>query len=200
MSIRSLPIILTLAILLASPLEVRAEIPAPIPVQVPVNILAVDQELKSQVLAMLSGFEHFPSAEAWSKLPKDALKVLKSVAADREQWPTRRSRAVIALGYFPQYDVRRFLEGLLRIDDPIAPLLRRKAIRSLARAFGDQAIRIIQPYLKDEDFFVRETVIKSLGSIGTPKAIALIHDYKTVATTPVMLKTIDRVLKDVKNK
>jgi|GEM_PF-6962024 len=159
------------------------------------DLLNVDSKLKQQVLTMLSGIEKFPSEQEWKKLPKDGIEVLKVIVLDEKQWPSRRTRAILALSYFKSDDIKNFLISILSIEDQIAPMLKRKAVRALAKTYGEKSVSSIAVLLKEKDYFIREAVVNSLVLIGSNQAFSILKAHATIEKEAKLKLTIENAVK-----
>ncbi len=149
-------------------------------------------DLQRRVLVMLSGYETFPNAEQWQALEPEAADELMTIATDVKQWPLRRARAVLALAYFPTKPVLQFLSDLFTREDPIAPMLRRKAIQALATGFPKEAVSVIKPNLQSTDFYLREVTIDALLQIRSPQAMGVLKQHRQVESNELILEKINR--------
>ncbi len=147
-------------------------------------------KLERQVLTMLSGIEHFPSAEDWKALSPEGNAVLMRLAADEKQWPIRRARALLALGYRPSEKVKVFLADVMKWKGHLASMLHRHALAALATGFGGEAFSIIAPRVKAADYFEQEAAVRALGVLATPEAVQLLEKTRESAPASPLAETI----------
>lgn len=144
------------------------------------DILPVDKELKEKVITKLSGYQKLSVASEWQSMPKDTKRVLKTIVFDEKQMPVHRTRAVKVLAYFKSDSTRRFLVSVLGISGEAADILKRKAVEVLAAVYGDESVADISKLLKEEDYFIRETVLKSLININSDKSLEVLRRHYKV--------------------
>lgn len=117
-------------------------------------------ELREPLLDLLGAYEEPPTADALRALGPTVEAELWELAADPSLPPTRRGRAVTALGHFPSEGTRAALARVL--DDAAQPsLLRRKAAWSLGSVPG--GVAHLLPRLGDGDAQVRAAVVGALA-------------------------------------
>jgi HEAT repeat protein len=83
-----------------------------------------------------------------------------------------RVRALAALVHYPSQDTRSFLAGLLH-EPALAGAgiaLRAQALRSLGRAFGEDAVDAVAALREDPAPDVRAAVAEGLGDTGSERA------------------------------
>jgi HEAT repeat protein len=125
---------------------------------------------KAQVRAMLSGFEDVPTAAHFRALGPGALPVLIALYDDAREPGYVRMRAVAATAHFPTPATRTFLRAVARAPRQ-NDLFVREAVVALGRAFGERAIGDVTPFLESRHVTVREAAARTLGRIGTPRAL-----------------------------
>lgn len=153
----------------------------------------VDPKVTSQVEELLAGYEYVPKAEDWARIGPQAAIVLRQIAADPKAQSSKRARAVSSLAHFPQDDNQTFLTELLQKDTNPA-LLRRKAIRALAVAFGPQSLPTIKPYLADADHRLRESAILAIGAVRTDEARTLLKERLSLEPSDHLKETLEETL------
>ncbi len=156
--------------------------------------------MEQKVLTALSGFEHVAGTDFWASLGTESLPVLKRIVEDAGRTPLHRSRAILALAAFPTDETHAFLSSLLLREDPMKDLIQRHALRALAVGFKERALADIVPFLEHEDFFIRESAAKALGTVGTPQAMDILRKLldrrramKTGEKDTVFLETLEKL-------
>lgn len=140
---------------------------------------------------LLGAYEEVPSAAQLQALGPDVSKQLMAVALDPEVPPSRRSRAVTALGHLPGDEERAFLVARLQGDDT---LLQRKAAWALAAAYGDDAVPQIVPLLSHDDPHTREAAVRALGAVKGPAAREALTARRPLEREAHVLHALDAAL------
>lgn len=140
---------------------------------------------------LLGAYEEVPSAAQLQALGPDVSKQLMALALDPAVPPSRRSRAVTALGHLPGDAERAFLLARLEGDDP---LLQRKAAWALATAYGDDAVAPISTLLAHDDAHTREAAIRALGTLKGPAAREALEARRPLEREAHVLHALDAAL------
>jgi HEAT repeat protein len=137
---------------------------------------------ENQVLNLLRGYEWQLDLEASNvsrALPADTDRILLDIARGDGHPEYVKSRALEALGYFPNDDVWAFLESELAIAEPIK---RRRVVETICRVFSEgrprQVEAVISDYLQQPDAHLRVTVARCLQAIGSESAMQKIKSYQ----------------------
>ena len=134
---------------------------------------------RALLLTLLGAHEYSPS-----------LRVLKRIGTERELtrqliyisgWKRYRSvirvRALATLALFPTDDVYKYLLSVVHERDNVGHtlglLLRKQALRSLGRGFGNRAISDLVAVRSDPNAQIREGVAQGLGD--TRSSAAIVH-------------------------
>jgi HEAT repeat protein len=142
---------------------------------------APSPEMRKKVATLLDGIESSPTAEQWRALGDEAVAVLVEVTADNTLPVVRRGRAVTALAHFDTPDSRQAVTRLVTEADTPRHV-RRKAVRTLARIAGDEALPALEPHLGSKSTRLREATIDAVGEIRTSAAKELLRGR--IATEP----------------
>ena len=122
-----------------------------------------DPELRARVEGLLGAYRAVTVAE-WRAVGPDAAPVLEAVAADAQALPTRRARALAALGLVRPTAAGPLVRRLA--SDVTAPVvLRSAAVEVAAGVLGADAQGVLVPLLGD-----REAVVR-LRSAPRPQAV-----------------------------
>lgn len=137
----------------------------------PMEIEAKDAALVERVRALLSGYEHVPSAEDWKKVgePADVAAALMAIAAEPNAKTMTAARATSSLGFFPRPEVSAFLVSRMA-DEKLAPTLRGKAAIAVGLAFGDERADEIAALLSSPDAGLREDAVRAFRHLMSPAA------------------------------
>jgi HEAT repeat protein len=164
------------------------------PVAAPPVAQTTIDELRGPLLDLLGAHEHAPGADELRALGPNVSAALVSIASDASVPPTRRARAVAALGHFPGPREREFLEARLREPDA---LLQRKAAWALATAYGDEALPALTPLLTHDDLQLRSATARAIGATRTPAARSALEQRLARETDPVAVGALEAALADV---
>ncbi len=157
----------------------------------------IDPKVRSSVNELLSGIEDNGTRRDFEKLGPDAAAVLREIAMDQKQLVTKRSRAASALSYFEDDASKATLNTLVKSENTPTHL-RRYSVHSLVALQGDAALETVGPLLAHEDTRVRESVVRSLVKLKTPKAKALLVQRAKVEKTKHLKSMLDLKLKEMK--
>lgn len=148
-----------------------------------ISLPAVAGPLRDSVLAALDGVEDPPSRESLAPLGEGVAAELLEIARNPSVPPSRRGRAVTALGWFPDDAVHDALVAWLSSDDR---LLARKAAGALATGWGDRAVEDLRTALQSDDLQLRVAVVKALASIDSDAARAVLEARLATETDPTV--------------
>lgn len=134
-------------------------------------LTAKDPALIERVRAMLSGYEHVPTAEDWARAGEaaDVAEALMTLANEPGAKTTTAARATSSLGFFPRPEVAKFLVGRTG-DERVGPTLRGKAAIALGLAFGDDHADDIAALLSSSDAGLREDAVRAFRHLMSPAA------------------------------
>lgn len=122
--------------------------------------------------------------------PRDAAKV--------------RVRALAGLGLYPSEDSYSFLTSLLNernlIGNPNGLQMRRQAIRSLGRAFGERALDELMTFKNDEQAGVRQAVAQALGDSRSPRALPVLELWLTTEQDLLVRDAVDRAVNQLRGR
>jgi len=135
--------------------------------------LASAGDLRDDVLDLLNAYEDTATAEELRALgPKVDLELMH-IADDHDVPSSRRSRAITALAHFPGDKVQKFLEDHAEKADK--GILRRKAVWSLAVAYGEASLPVLEKALADDDALLRVAAAQALGEVSSDQAKTLLQ-------------------------
>jgi len=149
---------------------------------------------RERVRELLSGIEHTPSDTDWQRLGDGVLPILIDLYDTPSEPPYVRLRAVGATGAFPRPAVRTFLLAVARVDGQ-SDLMVREALVTLARGFGQPAVRDLVPFLDHEEIVVREAVAAALGRVGGATATRALRSRLEVERDATVRTAIERALR-----
>jgi len=128
-------------------------------------------ELEVRVKALLSGYEHVPSAEDWARVgpPDEVARALMGFVSEPGAKTVFAARATSSLAFFPRPEVGRFLEGRVT-DERLPATLRGKAGIALAAAFQDEFADQVAVLFTSPDEGLREDGIRAFRLMVSPAA------------------------------
>lgn len=148
-----------------------------------------------KIRLLLSGYEYFPTRADLEAVSPNAQQVLIHIAQDKDALPTLRLRAIDALGLFAQGEhAALYFEGTLH-QQRGEEIYLRHAMSSSLKAFGQQALPWVQPYLEHQDMQLRLTAIHSIGNLGGQEGIELLRVRHTVEQDSFVRKQMGRFLR-----
>jgi len=129
---------------------------------------------RNQVLDLVSSYEDSPTEEEFTRLGDLGQQVLIALAREGTLPPSRASRVVSSMAYFPDETTQRFLEKKAAQGDPY---LQRKAVWALVSGYGDEAIPFVQEVLaSSDDMQMRVAISKALDHLDTPAAAEALQE------------------------
>jgi hypothetical protein len=144
----------------------------------------VDPGLRSQVEGLLGAYRAVTVAE-WQALGPGAAPVLAAVARDARALPTRRARALAALGVLHP-DAAAPLVRQLASDGTVPVPLRAAALDVAPGVLGADAPGFLGPFLRDREARVRRRSAEALAASGAAGCRVLAAEAKTrPASDPV---------------
>jgi HEAT repeat protein len=138
---------------------------------------SVDPEVRARVEGLLGAYRAVTFAE-WRALGSDAAPVLQAVARDRAALPTRRARALAALGAIQSVAAGPVVRELAA--DATAPrVLRSAAVDAAPSVLGDEATTVLVPLLRDRDSTLRLRSARALAASGAAGCRAVVAEART---------------------
>jgi len=138
-------------------------------------VYAHETHLTTNIDALLDEVETVPTREAWLALGPEVAHTLRHVVNDPKELGHRRANALYALGFFPSPENRQVLERILN-NERTTDTMRRGALHSLAVAYGEDVVPTLEVYVKHTNYHFRETAVRALSTIGTPRARLILED------------------------
>lgn len=137
----------------------------------------VDAGLRSRVEGLLGAYRAVTVAE-WRGLGPEAAPVLETVARDGRELPTRRARALAALGMLSP-DAAAPLVRQLASDGTAPVALRGAALEVAPGVLGVDAPGFLAPFLRDREARVRRRSAEALAASGVAGCRVLATEAKT---------------------
>ncbi|HZJ54366.1 MAG TPA: hypothetical protein VFD38_09540 [Myxococcaceae bacterium] len=143
----------------------------------------VGTELRSRIEGLLGAYRTVTVAE-WRAVGSDAAPVLQAVARDPRALPTRRARALAALGVVRPEAAAPVIRELAP-DPTAAAVLRSSAIDAAPGVLGDEAADLLIPLLRDREPLVRQHSAQALAATGAGCRAVLAEARTRSASDPV---------------
>ena len=150
----------------------------------------VDPDVAARVDGLLGSYRAVSVAE-WQALGPAAAPTLETVARDDAALPTRRARALAALGVVQPASAAPLVRRLVS-DLTAPPLLRSAAVDAAPGVLGPDAVAFLAPFLRDADAVVRLRAAEALVASGTTGCRVVMSEAKTRATRDPVARTAER--------
>lgn len=147
----------------------------------------VDAEMGARVDGLLGSYRAITVAE-WKALGPAAAPALEAAARDVTALPSRRARALAALGVI-QPAAAAPLVRQLASDSRAPPLLRSAAVDAAPGVLGAQTVGFLTPFLRDTDGVVRQRAAEALASSGDVGCRAVMAEAKARSASDPVGKT-----------
>ena len=121
-------------------------------------------DVRAQVEGLLGSFRPV-SIERWRALGPEAVPVLASVARDRAALPSRRARALAALGVLRPSEAAPLVRSLAH-DRSVPSTVRSAAVDVAPSVLGPETVSFLAPLLQDRDVAVRRRTAEALAGVG----------------------------------
>lgn len=148
---------------------------------------ASEPELRERVDGLLGAYRAVSVAE-WRALGPEAAPVLERMARDPAALPTRRARALAALGAVRQ-SVAGSLIRELAADRSAPDVLRCAAVDAAPSVLGPAATELLAPLLRDLDPVVRLRSAQALAGSGAAGCHAVAAQARTLAASDAIART-----------
>ena len=151
------------------------------------TLAAPGPELRARVDGLLGAYRAVTAAQ-WRALGPDAAPVLESVARDPSALPTRRARALAALGVVQPAAAGPLIREL--VAEKAAPAALRCAAVDVAPAvLGPGASDVLMPLLRDPDSLVRLRSARVLAASGAPGCRAVAAEARSRSPSDPVART-----------
>jgi HEAT repeat protein len=137
----------------------------------------VDAEMGDRVDGLLGSYRSVTVAE-WKALGPAAAPALEAAARDATALPSRRARALAALGVV-QPAAAAPLVRQLAVDSRVPPLLRSAAVDAAPGVLGAETVGFLTPFLRDTDGVVRQRAAEALAGSGAAGCGAVVSEART---------------------
>jgi hypothetical protein len=132
-------------------------------------------DVRRSLITWLESDEFRVDKRALDGLGGEINKLLVDVAGDPSMLATIRQRAVGALALYPSARSRQFLTSVIFerafTGNALGTLLRREALRSLGRGFGESMVSTLASVRSDSNPQIREACARALGDTMSDDAM-----------------------------
>jgi len=153
---------------------------------------ALEAEVVDKVKLLLSGYEYFPTRADLTRATPRAYEALEAIAEDGAALPSMRTRALDALGlYDEKAEVALILERILA-EEKLEDVYLRHAVTSSMKAFGQQALPWVAPFLSHTDVQLRLSAVYAVGHFGGSVGKEVLQQRIEVERDKLVLERIQR--------
>ena len=150
----------------------------------------LDTELRSRVEGLLGSYRTVTVAE-WRAVGPEAAPVLEAVARDARALPTRRARALAALGVVRPEAAAPLIRQLAS-DATVPPVLRSAAVDAAPGVLGADAPHLLVPLLRDPAPLVRMHSAQALASTGPAGCRVVVAEARSRSPSDPVARTAGR--------
>ena len=154
------------------------------------TLAASGPEVRARVSGLLGSYRAVTVAE-WRALGPDAAPVLEGVARDPSALPTRRARALAALGAVRPAAAGPLIRQLVaEVGAPV--VLRCAAVDVAPSVLGAEAPDVLMPLLRDRDALVRIRSARVLADSGAAGCRAVAAQARSLPPSDPVARTAAR--------
>jgi len=147
-----------------------------------------------RVAQLLSGYEDMPSDAQLRAMGPEIVGTLATLYNDASRPGYVRLRSVTAAGAFHTAAAHTFLRAVLTRPGQ-SDLFLREGLLSLGRAFGEQAVSELAPYLSRDESLVREAAVISLTRIRSTAALEALRARLPLESDPGVRRRLEASLR-----
>ncbi len=159
-------------------------------------------EQRSSLVWLLSSYELQLRPENLARIGADVGELLVDIMNTPNEAVRVRVRAVAALAFYPSEATYEVLMSLLheRADNgtELGLQMRRQALRSLGRGFGDRAVDAMLSLKNDPEPLVREAVALGLLDAGSVRVVPTLETWLSVEPHLAVKIALDRAVNRLK--
>jgi len=157
---------------------------------------------RSSLVWLLSSYELQLKPDALARIGPDVGELLVDIMNTPREAVRVRVRAVAALAFYPSeatYDVlTSLLHERAHNGTELGLQLRRQALRSLGRGFGDRAVEAMLHLRNDPEPLVREAVALGLLDAGSIRVLPTLETWLSVEPHLAVKIALDRAVNRLK--
>lgn len=146
-----------------------------------------DAGVRARVDGLLGSFRPV-TVEQWRSLGSEAAPVLESVARDARALPTRRARALAALGVLRPSAAGPLVKELAS-DRTAPPVLRSAAVDAAPSVLGAESVSFLTPFLRDGDAAVRRRSAEALAATGAAGCRVVLKEPQPTSASDPLART-----------
>ena len=148
----------------------------------------VDPAAAARVDGLLGAYRPVTVAE-WQALGPAAAPALEAVVRDHGALPTRRARALAALGVVQPASAAPLVRQLAA-DPATPPLLRSAAVDAAPGVLGPDAVAFLTPFIRDADAVVRQRSAEALAASGAAGCRVVVSEARSRSASDPVTKTV----------
>lgn len=156
----------------------------------------VDQ--RASLVQLLGAYELELKRAALDTIGSRVPELLIDIASHPRELPRVRVRALAGLALYPSETAFGYLRAQLQerswLGNGLGTQMRRQALRSLARGFGDRAIDDIVSLKHDAEPLVREAVAWALADAGSERAVPVLEAWLPQEQVFTVRDAVDKAL------
>jgi len=161
-------------------------------------------ERRASLVWLLASYHTELRRDTLDELGPDTVELLIDIANTPRDAPRVRVRALAGLGLYPTEDSYSFLTSLLNernlIGNPDGLQMRRQAIRSLGRAFGERPIDELMTFKNDEQAGIRQAVAQALGDSRCQRALPVLELWLTSEQDLFVRDAVDKAVNQLRGR
>ena len=163
----------------------------------PKSVDQLEPKVAKEARLLLSGYHGLPSKQLLEQKLPNTRQVLMAYAQDDRAFPLYRKRALRALGYYADAEVKSLYESMLA-DDTTEEMVRHALIGLLAEHFGADSVPTIAPYLSSDDVQLRLTAVEALRRVDADSAQDALREAKKDETNEIVKRRLEEATRVVK--
>lgn len=156
------------------------------------------EEARRSIKAWLSHHHQVPSRAELERITPEARSIVFDIARDEDVFLFHRHRALVALGHWPDQEVKSYLQTLLN-NETTEDGLRHHLIPILATSFGEAALEDLRPFLIEAaDPQIRISAAAAIAEIPGDQALQLLKQALEVERHPLVRSRLENYAKHLK--
>jgi len=153
---------------------------------------------RASLVSLLGAYELEIKRPALDTIGSRVPGLLIDIASHPSELPRVRVRALAALALYPSETTFAYLRAQLMerswVGNGLGVQMRRQALRSLGRGFGERAFDDILALKGDAEPLVREAVAHALVDVGTERAVPVLEAWLPHEPVFVVRDAVDKAL------
>ncbi|MCC6622547.1 MAG: HEAT repeat domain-containing protein [Deltaproteobacteria bacterium] len=153
---------------------------------------------RASLVSLLGAYELLLERPALDTIGSRVPELLIDIASHPSELPRVRVRALAGLALYPSETTFGYLRAQLLerswLGNGLGTQMRRQALRSLARGFGDRAFDDVISLRQDTEPLVREAVAQSLADMGSTRAVPVLEAWLPHEQVFAVRDAVDKAL------